>query len=287
MIVEYVWMGDRPIAAIYPNGRIVYIVTDHQNKPRRGIDASTQQIVWSWDPDAFGNVQPLGSVTINLRFPGQYYDQQSGLYYNHNRYYNPKLGRYMEPDPLGLTPGLNPYAYAGSDPVNKTDPTGEIVGVDDAIELGLIIEAAPIVEAEAISAYTYIAPSVAAAGRFVYTEAKSGAQAAVSEGAQVATKVESAAIRIEAAYKRPSNATTVAQRNSVQGKPCVDCGATAARQVADHKTPLVKEYYETGTIDKQNMRSLDAVQPQCPTCSAQQGAAMRSYSMQQKQNLGL
>jgi uncharacterized protein RhaS with RHS repeats len=46
------------------------------------------------------------------------------LYYNHNRYYNPELGRYMEPDPTGLEAGLNPYAYAGNNPVNNTDETG-------------------------------------------------------------------------------------------------------------------------------------------------------------------
>jgi RHS repeat-associated protein len=135
LIVEYIWLGDRPIAAVYPGNRIVYIVSDHQNKPRRGIDASTQQVVWSWDPDAFGAIQPQAGLanpaTINLRFPGQYYDSQSGLYYNHNRFYNPELGRYMEPDPTGLDSGLNPYAYVGNNPVNGVDPTGLMEGMSD------------------------------------------------------------------------------------------------------------------------------------------------------------
>lgn len=137
LIVEYVWLGDRPIAAVYPSNRIVYIVTDNQSKPRRGIDATTQQVVWSWDADAFGVLQPATGLTngveMNLRFPGQYYDVQSGLYYNHNRYYNPELGRYMEVDPLGLEAGLNPYAYVGSSPTNAVDPTG-LFSVGDMLD---------------------------------------------------------------------------------------------------------------------------------------------------------
>ena len=74
---------------------------------------------------------------------------------------------------------------------------------------------------------------------------------------------------------------------SVQGKPCVDCGETKPTMVADHKTPLVKEHYETGTIDKTKMNSLDAVQPQCSTCSSKQGAEMSKYSKEQKKINGL
>jgi YD repeat-containing protein len=86
-------------------------------------------------------------------------------------------------------------------------------------------------------------------------------------------------------YKRPSNATTQAQRDSVQGKPCVTCGAVTPKQFADHKTPLVKEHYQTGSIDRQGMRSLDAVQAQCPTCSHRQGADMSRYSRAQRKQL--
>ncbi|MEX5367040.1 RHS repeat-associated core domain-containing protein [Acinetobacter haemolyticus] len=129
-MVEYVWMGDKPVAAIYGSGantKIYYIVADGQNTPRRLIDSSTHQVAWAWDSTAFGLGDPVGTVTFNLRFPGQYYDQGTGQFYNHNRYYNPELGRYMEPDPIGLEGGLNPYAYVGSNPVMFTDSTGLVL----------------------------------------------------------------------------------------------------------------------------------------------------------------
>ncbi|MBP2605693.1 RHS repeat-associated core domain-containing protein [Acinetobacter calcoaceticus] len=126
-LVEYVWMGDKPVAAIYGSGaatKIYYIVTDHLNTPRRLVDGVSHAVVWSWDSTAFGVGNPTGSITFNLRFPGQYYDVGTNQFYNHNRFYNPELGRYMEPDPIGLEGGLNPYAYAGSNPVMNVDPSG-------------------------------------------------------------------------------------------------------------------------------------------------------------------
>ncbi|WP_252510148.1 RHS repeat-associated core domain-containing protein [Acinetobacter oleivorans] len=126
-LVEYVWMGDKPVAVIYGSGaatKIYYIVTDHLNTPRRLVDGVTHAVVWSWDSTAFGVGNPTGSITFNLRFPGQYYDVGTNQFYNHNRFYNPELGRYMEPDPIGLEGGLNPYAYAGSNPVMNVDLSG-------------------------------------------------------------------------------------------------------------------------------------------------------------------
>ncbi len=83
-------------------------------------------------------------------------------------------------------------------------------------------------------------------------------------------------------YKRPNNATTATQRASVQNKPCVDCGNTTTPMVADHKTPLVVEHYTTGTVNRTNMRSTSAVQPQCTGCSASQGGRMSQYSKKMK-----
>ncbi|WP_436897849.1 RHS repeat-associated core domain-containing protein [Acinetobacter gyllenbergii] len=128
-LVEYVWMGDKPVAAIYGSGatsKTYWIVTDAQNTPRRLIDAAdASTTVWAWDSTAFGvGVPSVQTVKFNLRFPGQYYDELTKQHYNHNRYYNPALGRYVEPDPIGLEGGLNPYIYANGNPVSNFDSSG-------------------------------------------------------------------------------------------------------------------------------------------------------------------
>jgi hypothetical protein len=105
-------------------------------------------------------------------------------------------------------------------------------------------------------------------------------EAAVVNATQSSIRVDGASVNssITTRYSRPSNATTPAQRAFVQNRTCITCGQRAEKMNADHIDPLVKEYYRNGTIDLQKMRSLNAVQPQCPTCSARQGGGLSQFS---------
>jgi len=88
-------------------------------------------VVWSADYTPFGiaiiNEDPDGDgilVTNNFRFPGQYYDAETGLNYNYFRTYDPLVGRYTQSDPIGLRGGLNPFLYSETNPINLIDPLG-------------------------------------------------------------------------------------------------------------------------------------------------------------------
>jgi len=133
LIQEIVWLGDLPIAALRPGATtpdIYYIHADHLGTPRQITRPSDNKVLWAWESEPFGvslpnqNPSGLGSFVFNLRFPGQYYDQETGLFYNYFRDYDPATGRYVESDPIGLKGGINTYGYVGGNPVNLIDPLG-------------------------------------------------------------------------------------------------------------------------------------------------------------------
>ena len=129
IIAEHVYLNDTPVAVLKAAG--AYLVqADHLNTPRAILGASNS-LVWKWDSDAFGttaaneNPSALGAFNYNLRFPGQYYDKETANHYNYFRdNYNPKIGRYMQSDPIGLRAGVNTYVYANGNPVNAIDQFG-------------------------------------------------------------------------------------------------------------------------------------------------------------------
>lgn len=127
---DYLYLENRPLAMARSTGELWYLHTDHLGSVRAATDRQ-RQIIWRWESDAFGNGRandnPNGGrirTEINLRFPGQYYDSESGLHYNYYRYYDPTLGRYTRVDPIGLKGGMNPYLYVNANPLQLADPLG-------------------------------------------------------------------------------------------------------------------------------------------------------------------
>ena len=103
---------------------IHYVHNDHLGTPRH-ITNEAGHSVWSYNSAPFGApFESIGEFNSSLRYPGQHADEESGLHYNHHRYYAPSLGRYVRPDPIGLAGGLNEYLYAYGNPQTFTDSLG-------------------------------------------------------------------------------------------------------------------------------------------------------------------
>jgi len=122
---EYIWLGNQRIAMVQ-GGNLYFTHTDHLGTVQLLTDTNAN-VVWSADYKPFGEADNItGSVTYNMRFPGQYYDSESGLHYNYFRDYDPSIGRYIESDSIGLDGGINSYLYANANPLKYYDPNGEV-----------------------------------------------------------------------------------------------------------------------------------------------------------------
>ena len=119
-----------PVSAA--DAEIYAIHTDHLGTPQV-VTNLRQKIVWETEITPFGRARLLNAAatarqkapfTMDLRLPGQIFDAETGLHYNYLRDYDPALGRYLTPDPIGLAGGLQPYGYVGANPLNRTDRLG-------------------------------------------------------------------------------------------------------------------------------------------------------------------
>jgi RHS repeat-associated protein len=97
---------------------------DHLGTPQK-LTAVNGAVVWSAEYSSFGETTvDVETVENNLRFPGQYYDDETELYYNYHRYYDFKIARYLKVDPIGLSGGLNLFIYSDQNSINIFDPFG-------------------------------------------------------------------------------------------------------------------------------------------------------------------
>lgn len=102
--------------------QLFFVHNDHLGTPKYLTDM-TGKAVWQAKSTPFGEVTEVEDldgdgkyITLNMRFPGQYWDQETGTSYNYFRDYDPAAGRYVQSDPIGLRGGINTYSYAWSSP---------------------------------------------------------------------------------------------------------------------------------------------------------------------------
>ena len=127
LVTEYISVDGGPLAMVDNTGAapaLYYVLTDHLERPIMMTDES-RNIVWQASYLPYGEVRTItGSATLNQRFPGQWFQIETGLSYNWHRHYDPTTGRYLRPDPLGMPDGPSRWAYVGNSPLMKVDPEG-------------------------------------------------------------------------------------------------------------------------------------------------------------------
>jgi RHS repeat-associated protein len=149
---DYIYLNGRPIADLAPSTRTFYSLQDDMLGTPQSASDSTQNIQWQASYAPFGQTSLIsGTITQNLRLPGQYFDSESGWNHNGFRNYLPDLGRYAEPDPLAMrgtatyydprtgrllnqepflgNAGMNIYVYGANNPTGLIDPLGELTQV--------------------------------------------------------------------------------------------------------------------------------------------------------------
>ncbi|QGM44969.1 RHS repeat-associated core domain-containing protein [Methylocystis heyeri] len=146
---EYIWLNDLPVAVVdqvnTSTPQVYMVHTDHLGRPVLMISTAG---AWVWNAiyNPFGAVSYIWSspAVMDIRFPGQWFQLETGLAYNWHRHYDASLGRYLQPDPIGYAGGRSLYGYVGGNPLAYGDPDGRnpspiLIGGEIGADIGTAI----------------------------------------------------------------------------------------------------------------------------------------------------
>ena len=223
----------------YPT--INYVITDYLGRPRQVRDGETNALKWQFKPTAFGgqvddsinnsiDSSKDSSYELNVRFPGQYEDTETGLYYNHWRYYDQDTGRYLSADPLGLGGGENLYTYVNATPTHFIDPPGLLLFAFDGTgnkDYGSDNNPSNVVKFKDIYLRDVNEPNFPSVNKWKYGDIRNGEITAIEQ-----TKAFSSTDRAQNVFYI-SGAGTTDQYTGINGKPANSMGSNKLADLGD------------------------------------------------------
>jgi RHS repeat-associated protein len=131
---SYVWLGGELLAI--ERGLTFHASHNDQLGRPQTLTNAAGTVTWRAVNAAFDRSILTTTIgDLNIGFPGQYFDAETGLYQNWHRYYDASVGRYTQADPIGLAGGANRFSYADGSPTHTVDPKG-LQGVPGALIAG-------------------------------------------------------------------------------------------------------------------------------------------------------